>query len=164
MLFYPYSSLPALSKALHTLHLRPADPRVALHIVARGAGMGEPPGGARPNVAIIAYDAHGAEHARSADGIGWAWEIDGVQEVQAKMMTVREVNAVAETFRDWQGRNMFWLCAPLLKEVDEGTLERAWAWWEEAYRRYPGFEEGSTVLFEFMQEVRMTAFSSWSSG
>lgn len=115
--------------------------------------MGEPPGGAHPNIAIIAYDAHGEAHARSAAGLAWAWSIPEVQEVQAGMMSVRHVNAVAETFRDWQGRNMFWLCAPLLADVDEHTLERAWGWWEKAYETFPGFEEGSTVLFEFMQEV-----------
>lgn len=122
--------------------------------------MGEPPGGKYPNIAIIAYDGHGEEHARSPSGIPWAWEIDGVHEVQAGMMTVRQVNAVAETFRDWQGKNMFWLCAPLLADVDERTLERAWQWWEKAYDAYPGFEEGSTVLFEYMQEAAMSSTSS----
>lgn len=67
------------------------------------------------------------------------------------MMTAAQMNALAETFRDWQGRNMFWLCAPLLADIDEKTLERAWGWWEKAYQTYPGFEEGSTTLFEFMQ-------------
>lgn len=50
----------------------------------------------------------------------------------------------------------FWLCAPLLEHVDEHTLERAWAWWEAAYKEYPGFETGSTVLLEFIQEVRLS--------
>ena len=122
--------------------------------------MGEPPGGAYPNIAIIAYDAHGSEHAHSASGFGWAWSISGAHEIQAGMMSVRQVNAVAESFRDWQGRNMFWLCAPLLKDVDEHTLERAWGWWEKAYQAYPGFEEGSTVLFEFMQEAALGSTSS----
>ena len=125
--------------------------------------MGEPPGGRHPSIAIIAYDANGEEHARSKAGLAWAWEIEGVQQVQAGMMSVRQVNAVAETFRDWQGQNMFWLCAPLLAHVDEHTLERAWQWWEKAYDAYPGFEEGSTVLFEYMQEAAMSSTTSPSA-
>lgn len=126
--------------------------------------MGEPPGGAHPNTAIIAYDGHGEDHARSADGFAWAWDIPDVQQVQAGTMTVRQVNAMAETFRDWQGKNEFWLCAPLLDHVDEQTLERAWEWWEKAYHAYPGFEEGSTVILEFMQEVRRSAMLSMLDG
>lgn len=152
LFFYPYSSLSALSKAVNEMHVRKADPKVAMHIVTRGSGMGEPPGGKHPNVAIIMYDANGQEHAHSE--LAWLWSIPGAQAVQAGMMSVRSVNAVAETFRDWQGQNMFWLCAPMLEHVDEHTLERAWGWWEKAYDTYPGFEEGSTVLLEFMQEVR----------
>lgn len=117
--------------------------------------MGEPPGGKHPNIAVMAYDAHGTEHAHSDSGFAWAWSIPGATEIQAGMMSVRQVNAVAETFRDWQWKNQFWLCAPLLAEVDAHTLERAWGWWEKAFSEYPGFEEGSTVLFEFMQEAAM---------
>ena len=99
------------------------------------------------------YDAHGESHARSKAGFKWAWDIEGVSEAMGSQMSLKEVNAAAGTFREWQGRNMFWLCAPLLADLDDQTVERAWEWWRESLGLYEGFQEGSTVLLEFMQEV-----------
>lgn len=75
--------------------------------------MGEPPAGAHPGIGIIAYDANGEGHARSKEGLGWMCAVEGMEEKMGGMMTVREAeaNALAESFRDWQGRNMYVSCS-----------------------------------------------------
>lgn len=133
---------------------RTADGKIAMHVVNRGPGMGEPGPGSRPGIAIMPFDAHGEEHGRSEEGFKWAFDIRGAQEIGCGEMTLRQINAIAETFRTYQGKNMFWLSAPLLEELDEETLVRAWKWYEDAIEACPGFDDGSTVLLEFMQEVR----------
>ena len=70
-------------------------------------------------------------------------------------MSMVAVNALAESFRHWQGNNQFWLSAPLLSDLDEETLIRAWKWWEDSINIYPKFDTGSIVLLEFMQEGAM---------
>ena len=154
--FFPYSSLHEVSSILSMMAARTADPKLAMHVVNRGAGMGEAPQGAKPGIAVLMYDANGEEHARSDSGFGQLLKATDCMELSAGMMTYRQVNALAETFRDWQGKNVFWLCAPLIAEIDEETLVRAWKWWEDSIDVYEGFQDGSTVLLEFMQEVRRT--------
>ena len=154
MTFYPYSSLAEISKCVAMMHARPADPKVAMHVLNRGSGLGEPPQGAHPGIAIMMFDANGEEHGRSEEGFAWAFRIPGVVEVSTTETTLRNMNALAESFRDWQGNNMFWGSAPLLGEIDDETLVRAWKFWEDTVNLYEGFQEGSTVLLEFMQEVR----------
>lgn len=149
----PYSSLPEISKKVADMAARTADGKVAMHVVNRGPGMGEPGPGPKPGIAIMPYDAHGEAHARSEAGFKWAFDIEGGQEFSCGEMTLRQVNAVAETFRAYQGNNMFWLSAPLLARIDDETLIRAWKWYEDAIEACPGFDDGSTVLLEFMQEV-----------
>ena len=153
ILFFPYSSLHELSKVVSTMGARTANPKLAMHVVNRGAGMGETPQGAKPGIGVIYYDANGGEHGRSDDGFGLIFKVSGCVELDAKERTLQQVNALAETFRDWQGRNYFWLCAPLLAEIDDETLVRAWKWWEDSVNVYEGFQDGSTVILEFMQEV-----------
>ena len=58
------------------------------------------------------------------------------------------------------GNNMFWLSAPLIAEVDDETLIRAWKWYEDSINRYEGLGVGSTVLLEFMQEVNLNVMCS----
>jgi hypothetical protein len=77
-------------------------------------------------------------------------------EYAAGEMSLQQVNAMAESFRTWQGNNQFWLSAPLLAELDENTLVRAWDWWKDCLDVYEPFQEGSLVLLEFMQEVSNT--------
>jgi hypothetical protein len=135
------------------------DPRIAMHVVNQGPGMGTPDQGPRPNIAIMMFDAHGEEHARSNLGFAWAFGIEGAQEVSASTVTLRQLHAVAETFRDYQGDNQFWLSAPLLEgNLDEGDLIRAWKWYEDTINLYPGFGAGSTILLEFMQKVGTSIF------
>jgi len=137
---------------------RTADGKIAMHVVNRGPGMGEPAPGPKPGIAIMMYDAHGEAHGRSEEGFKWAFDIKGATELNCGELTLRQVNAVAETFRAYHGNNMFWASAPLLGELDDQTLVRAWGWYEDAVEACPGFDDGSTVLLEFMQEVSTASF------
>lgn len=134
---------------------RDADPKLAMHVVNRGAAFGEPPQGAKPGIAVLMFDANGEAHGRSDDGFGLMYKVPDCTELQAGEMSVLQVNALAESYRDWQGNNQFWLCAPLLSEVDDETVVRAWKWWEDSINLHQDFEVGSTVILEFMQEVCM---------
>lgn len=96
----------------------------------------------------------GESHARSAERFAWVWDLPGANEFVSGEMNYREVNALADSFKSYDGTNHFWLSAPLLEgKLDEGVLVRAWKWYEECCERELGFGEGSTVLLEFMQEV-----------
>jgi hypothetical protein len=44
------------------------DPRIAMHVVNQGPGMGTPDQGSKPDIAIMMFDAHGEAHARSKSG------------------------------------------------------------------------------------------------
>ncbi|KAK3067997.1 hypothetical protein LTR53_014769 [Teratosphaeriaceae sp. CCFEE 6253] len=158
VLALPYSALGETAKAVASMSTRTADPKVAMHVVNLGVGMGMPDQGPRPGLGIMMFDARGEEHARSPDGFAWAFGLAGAQEISTSMCTLRELHAVAETFRSYQGNNMFWLCAPLIDgEIDDEMLVRAWKWYEDSIDIHSGFGAGSTVLLEFMQE---SAFSS----
>ena len=152
VLFIPYSSIHECSKGVSAMASRTSDPKVAMHVVNQGPGMGMPDQGPKPGIAIMMYDAHGEAHGRS-EAFKWAYELPGVHEVAAGEMSLRQIHAIAETFRDYQGNNMFWLSAPLIAEVDEKLIERAWDWYGESIQLYEGLGVGSTVLLEFMQEV-----------
>lgn len=123
--------------------------------------MGMPDQGPKPGIAIMMFDARGEAHARSEQGFKWAFDLPGAQAVATGEMPLRQLHAIAETFRDYQGNNMFWLCAPLIAETDDETLVRAWKWYEESIERYEGLGVGSTVLLEFMQEVRTLSGHDW---
>jgi hypothetical protein len=155
VVFIPYSSLSDVSRNVAKMATT-ADPRIAMHVVNQGPGMGTPDQGSKPNIAIMMFDAHGEAHARSELGFAWAFEIDGAQEISASTITLRQMHAVAETFRDYQGDNQFWLSAPLLEgKLDEEDLVRAWKWYEDTVNLYPAFGAGSTILLEFMQKARV---------
>ena len=153
ILFFPYSSLQEVSAGVSAMAARTADPKITMHVVNQGPGMGMPDHGARPGVGIMMYDARGEAHARSKEGFQWAFELPGVQVGPMGEMSLRQVNALAETFRDYQGSNIFWLSAPLIAGLDDETLVRAWQWYEECVRLHEGLGAGSSVVFEFMQEV-----------
>ena len=131
-----------------------------MHVVNRGPGMGEAPPGAKPGIAIMMFDAHGAEHGRSDAGFGWVFRIPGAIEASVQTATLRQMNAIADSFRNWQGNNTFWLSAPLLAEIDDETVVRAWKWWEDSVNLYEGFQDGSVVLLEFMQQVNRSLLKS----
>lgn len=148
-----------MSKVVSTMAARTADPKLAMHVCNNGPSFGQPPPGSKPDIAVIMFDANGEAHGRSDDGFGLIMNIDGCQEFGAGEMTLQQVNALAEGYRDWQGRNFFWLSAPLLAEIDDETVVRAWKWWEDSVDLYEGFQDGSIVLLEFMQEVWTVAKS-----
>lgn len=129
------------------------DPKLAMHVTNRGVAFGEAPQGAKPGIAVLMFDANGEAHGRSDDGFGLMYKVPDCTEVQAGEMSVLQVNALAESYREWQGNNQFWLCAPLLSEVDDESVIRAWKWWEDAINMHEDFQTGSTVILEFMQEV-----------
>jgi hypothetical protein len=163
VLFIPYSSLLEVSRGVVKMATT-TDPRIAMHVVNQGPGMGTPDQGSKLDIAIMIFDAHGEGHARSESGFAWAFETEGAQEVSASTITLRQMHAFAETFRDYQGDNQFWLSAPLLEgKLDEKDLVRAWKWYEDTIDLYPGFGAGSTILLEFMQKVMVLALdvSKW---
>jgi hypothetical protein len=163
VVFIPYSSLLEVSRGVVKMATT-TDPRIAMHVVNQGPGMGTPDQGSKPDIAIMIFDAHGEGHARSESDFAWAFETEGAQEVSASTVTLRQMHAFAETFRDYQGDNQFWLFAPLLEgQLDEKDLIRAWKWYEDTIDLYPGFGAGSTILLEFMQKVMVLALgvSKW---
>ncbi|KAK0887585.1 hypothetical protein LTR02_017085 [Friedmanniomyces endolithicus] len=154
----PYSALQETAKGVAAMSVRTADPKVAMHVVNVGPGLGMPDQGARPGIGIMMFGARGEAHARSKDGFAWAFEMLGAQEISTSECTMRQMHAVAETFRNYQGSNMFWLSAPLIDgNLDDELLVRTWKWYEDSIEAHPGFGAESTVLLEFMQE---NAFSS----
>ncbi|KAF4556461.1 FAD-binding domain-containing protein 55 [Elsinoe fawcettii] len=156
----PYSSLKEASKVVADVAARTADPRLAMHVVNLGPGMGFPNPGAKPDVGFMLYDANGAEHAMSEKGFKQILDIPGAQNFGTQELNLQQVNAIAETFRDYQGTSHFWLSAPLIEKVDDETLIRAWKWYERSVDACAGFGSNSTVLLEFMQEQ---AFNSSGS-
>ncbi|KAK0836771.1 hypothetical protein LTS02_018076 [Friedmanniomyces endolithicus] len=150
----PYSALQETAKGVAAMSVRTADPKVAMHVVNVGPGLGMPDQGARPGIGIMMFGARGEAHARSKDGFAWAFEMLGAQEISTSECTMRQMHAVAETFRNYQGSNMFWLSAPLIDgNLDDELLVRTWKWYEDSIEAHPGFGAESTVLLEFMQEV-----------
>ena len=127
-----------------------------MHVCNRGTAFGEAPQGAKPGIAVVLFDANGEQHARSDDGFGWMYRVADCVEMDGGLKTVQQVNAMAESFRHWQGQNIFWLCAPLLADIDDETLVRAFKWWEDCINMHEDFQTGSLVLLEFMQEVCST--------
>ena len=135
---------------------RTADPKLAMHVVNRGVSFGEEPQGSKPGIAVMMFDANGEEHGRSDDGFGLMYKVPDCTEMQAGELSVLQMNALAEHYRDWQGNNQFWLCAPLLAEIDDETVVRAWKWWEDCVDLHEDFQVGSTIILEFMQEACLT--------
>lgn len=152
MILVPYPSLHETSKAIAAFNKRPSDPKTAMHIMNQGPGGGQEDQGSKPGIILMPIDFRGEEHARSDKGFGWCWKITGAHEAIAMERTVQGVNALNDTFKSYQGTNKFWSAAPLVSDIDDGTLVRMWKWYEESYDMYSGFGVGSTVLLEFMQE------------
>ncbi|KAF2169421.1 hypothetical protein M409DRAFT_65090 [Zasmidium cellare ATCC 36951] len=159
VILVPYSSLHEVSKALAAFDKRPSDPKIAMHIMNQGLGAGQTDQGSKPGIILMPIDFRGEAHARSEEGFGWAWKVTGAQEAVAMETTLTGVNALNDTFKAFQGRNEFWLAAPLVSEIDEEMLVRMWKWYEETYELHPGFGAGSVVLLEFMQEASFNSTS-----
>jgi hypothetical protein len=115
--------------------------------------MGMPDMGGKPDIVIMMFDANGEAHGRFEKGLKPFYGLPGASEFAAGEMPMQQIHALVETFRDYQGNNMFWLCAPLIADADDETLVRAWKWYEDSINLHPGLGVGLTVLLEFMQEV-----------
>ncbi|KAK5175854.1 uncharacterized protein LTR77_000994 [Saxophila tyrrhenica] len=154
---FPYSALSDVSKLVSKMAAETTDPAIAMHVCNRGTAFGEEPQGAKPGIAIMMYDAKGESHARSAAGFGWFFQHPDGVEFAGRAMSVADVNALGDSFKHWQGSNKFWLCAPLLSEMDDETVVRAWKWWEDSINLHDDFQTGSVVLMEFMQGPAMSS-------
>jgi hypothetical protein len=133
---------------------REKDPKLAFTITNQGPGTGRPAQGARPGIAVYLFDANGEEHARSQEyGFGELLAMEGV-ELLGGQVPLSGMTKLADSYRAYQGVNKFWGTAPLLEEkLDAGLIARAWSWYEQSIEACPELGDGSTVLFEFSQEV-----------
>jgi hypothetical protein len=155
MAFLPYERLEEVGKWVEAMVERKKDPKLAFAVTNQGPGIGKPAQGARPGVAVYLFDANGEEHARSKGyGFGELLAMEGI-EVSGGMVPLSGMTKLADSYRSYQGVNKFWGSAPLLEEkVDAELIMRAWTWYEKSIEAYPELDEGSTILFEFGQEVR----------
>jgi len=164
MAFLPYERLEEVGRWVEGMVEREKDPKLAFAVTNQGPGTGRPAQGARPGIAIYLFDANGEEHARSKEyGFGELLAMEGI-EVLGGMVPLSGMTKLADNYRSYQGVNKFWGSAPLLNEkVDAGLIARVWAWYEKSIEACPELDEGSTVLFEFAQEVRRTSLYSDTS-
>lgn len=100
VLAIPYSSLYETAKGLAAMSMRTTDPKVAMHVVNLGPGMGLPDQGPRPGIGIIIFDARGEENACPKDGFAWVFGLPGTQEVSTSTCTLKQLHALTEIFRD----------------------------------------------------------------
>jgi hypothetical protein len=155
MAFLPYERLDDVGRWVEAMVKRKKDPKLAFAVTNQGPGIGKPAQGARPGVAVYLFDANGEEHARSKEcGFGELLAMEGI-EVLGGMVPLSGMTKLADSYRSYQGVNKFWGSAPLLEEkVDAELIMRAWTWYEKSIEACPVLDEGSTILFEFGQEVR----------
>lgn len=154
LVMLPYESVGEVGKWTAQMVQRGADPKLAFFVTNQGAGVGVPVQGRRPGVAVLLFDGNGEEHARAKEvGFGELFGTEGVREVFCGMVPLSGMTKMADSYRSYQGVNQFWLSAPLVEHVDEGLIGRAWEWYEKSCGVCGQLEQGSTVLFEFMQKV-----------
>lgn len=155
MAFLPYERLDEVGRWVAVMVEREKDPKLAFGVTNQGPGTGRPSQGTKPGIAVILFDAHGEEHARSKDcGFGDLLAMEGA-EMLGGMVPLSGMTRLADSYRSYQGVNKFWGSAPLIKEkVDAGLIARAWDWYGKSLEACPELDEGSTILFEFAQEVR----------
>jgi FAD/FMN-containing dehydrogenase len=154
MAFLPYERLDEVGSWVSAMVEREKDPKLAFTITNQGPGTGRPAQGARPGIAVYLFDANGEEHARSQEyGFGELLAMEGV-ELLGGQVPLSGMTKLADSYRAYQGVNKFWGTAPLLEEkLDAGLIARAWSWYEQSIEACPELGDGSTVLFEFSQEV-----------
>jgi FAD/FMN-containing dehydrogenase len=164
MAFLPYERLDEVGRWVAAMVEREKDPKLAFTITNQGPGTGRPAQGARPGIAVYLFDANGEDHARSKDhGFGELLAMEGV-ELLGGMVPLSGMTKLADSYRSYQGVNKFWGTAPLLEEkLDAGLIARAWVWYEKSIEDCPELGDGSTVLFEFSQEVCCAFFSDASA-
>ncbi|KAH8804465.1 FAD binding domain-containing protein [Xylogone sp. PMI_703] len=170
-LVYPRTSLQHLAREVAAFTRRVSDPRLCLHLYcmtaekfktkemteevnigsqndnwSRGLDAGQ--------ISLWIYDAHGEQHARSAEGFRWAFEIPGASD-KTMRLTFTEVNKLANTLKEAGGATDSWMSAPLISEISEDLILRAWDWFEETVAANPAVKEvpvGVMVLIEMLQK------------
>jgi len=154
VVFLPYERLDEVGGWVAGMVERERDPKMAFAVTNQGPGTGKLAQGARPGIVVYLFDANGEEHARSKEhGFGELLAMDGA-ELSGGMVPLSGMTKLADGYRSYQGVNKFWGSAPLLDEkVDAGLIARAWSWYGKSIEACPELDEGSTVLFEFGQEV-----------
>jgi FAD/FMN-containing dehydrogenase len=155
LMFLPYGRLDEVGLWVERSVERLKDPKTAFFITNQGPGTGVPPQGAKPGIAVVVFDAKGEGHARSKeDGFGEIFEMEGLAEVACGMVPLSGMTKLAESYKSYQGVNIFYGSAPLMEEaVDAGLIRRAWDWYAKSVEECPVLDQGSTVLFEFCQAV-----------
>lgn len=153
LVFLPYERLDEVGKWVEKAVEKLKDPKMAFFITNQGPGTGVSPQGAKPDIAVVLFDARGQEHAKSKnEGFGEIFDMEGAVEVACGMVPLSGMTKLAESYRSYQGVNQFWGTAPLMEErVDAGIIKRAWEWYAKTIEECPVLDQGSTVLFEFCQ-------------
>lgn len=123
-------------------------------------------------ISLWLYDAHGEEHARSQQGFGWAFKITGAKD-KSMSLSYKETNRLASEFplqpkvslvlilcldelEAAKGVTDSWFSAPLVAEITEELILRAWDWFHEVMAAAPVVKSvplGCLVIFEIMQKV-----------
>ena len=76
----PKNTLPEVARAAADFTQRSDDGKLGMFITSLGGGQ--------DNLVIHAFDAHGEEHGRGADGFGWALGLKGAVD-ETKVMNLR---------------------------------------------------------------------------
>jgi FAD/FMN-containing dehydrogenase len=155
LVFLPYERLKEVGEWVERAVDRLKDPKTAFFITNQGPGTGVLPQGAKPGIAMVLFDAHAEEHARSKEeGFGEIFEMEGLVEISCGLVPLSGMTKLAESYKSYQGVNQFWGSAPLMEEkVDASIIKRAWDWYARTIEECPVLDQGSTVLFEFCQAV-----------
>lgn len=152
MVVFPASALRSISAAVAAFAARNSDPKMAMHVFTVNDALGFEGTEKQPKIGVIPYDAHGEAHARSSAGFKWLLDIPGVA-AQTGVMTLRQVHDLVQGAGDIHGKGTCFLSGPLISDLDEELLVRAWKWHEDTVKADPALAEGTLVLLEFMQEV-----------
>ncbi|RFU76338.1 fad binding domain-containing [Trichoderma arundinaceum] len=170
-LVYPSTSLQHIAREVAAFTRRVSDPKLCLHLywmTEEEYSAEELPdhmkigshndswsrGMKSTHISIWIYDAHGEQHARSKDGFAWAFGIPGATD-KTMNLTFTEVNRLANELMAAKGATDSWMSAPLISDISEDLILRAWEWFEETVAANPVVKNvplGVMVLIEMLQK------------
>ncbi|OQE02730.1 hypothetical protein PENVUL_c039G07906 [Penicillium vulpinum] len=150
---YPRSAFSVVAKAISKFTAECKDPKMAMHIfpldLSQGHYVGDTP---KPGIGLQVFDAHGEKHGRSAEGFGWALDIEGAIDGTSSM-TIRECNRIWDGLEAAKGKTANFQSCLVISDIDEQLISRAWHWIESLTLKDPSLCLGGTyVLIEFMQK------------
>lgn len=186
-LIYPRSALHYIAREVAAFTRRVSDPKLCLHLyclVAEESDAAKEDATVGSNkedmtkntdsgqISLWIYDAHGEEHARSAEGFAWAFQVEGavdntlslslseVNNLGSKSTLINDARIVLTYFEEElatiSGLTDSWMSAPLISDISEDLILRAWEWFEETLAANPAVKQvsmGIFVLIEMMQKV-----------